>query len=243
MKILLYSLSLFCLLFIPAIAHALDSDGDGLSDELELTLLHTDPLNPDTDGDGFNDKEEVDLGFSPRHERPIKLGAVDTDRDGLPDSWEIRLGTDLANFDTDGDFFDDGQEVRGGYSPTSTERVLIEKRIEVDLAKQQLAYFFAGVELERFPISSGLPHTPTPRGEYPVLAKMPVHVYAGPGYYLPNTKWNIHFATGYARFFIHGAYWHNNFGQPMSHGCVNVSYDNMPRLYSFTDSQTKIVIY
>lgn len=232
------------LLLLPALAFAQDTDGDGFSDELEINLLHTDPLKADTDGDGFSDKAEVDQGFSPRHVEPLKLGAIDTDKDSLPDSWEIRLGSNLMSADSDGDGFGDYQEVFGGYSPTSTEQTLIEKSIEVDLEKQLLKYFFAGIELESFPISSGLAHTPTPKGDFPVIQKFPVHVYAGADYYFPNTKWNLHFATGHlGRFFIHGAYWHNNFGQPMSHGCVNVHYDNMARLYDFADTNTKITIH
>jgi hypothetical protein len=43
---------------------ALDSDGDGLSDE-EEAALGTDPDDPDTDGDGFSDGEEVDAGTDP----------------------------------------------------------------------------------------------------------------------------------------------------------------------------------
>ena len=40
----------------------------------------------------------------------------------------------------------------------------------------------------------------------------------GTYYNLPNVPNNMFFYKGYA---IHGAYWHNNFGHPMSHGCVN----------------------
>jgi YD repeat-containing protein len=48
----------------PAAGAALDSDGDGLTDEEELRL-GTDPFNPDTDGDGFPDGLEVALGSNP----------------------------------------------------------------------------------------------------------------------------------------------------------------------------------
>ncbi len=38
--------------------------------------------------------------------------------------------------------------------------------------------------------------------------------------YLPGVPWTAFFAEGgYA---IHGAYWHNNFGAPMSRGCINL---------------------
>ena len=42
-----------------------DSDGDGLSDTLEMTVWHTDPSNKDTDGDGFVDGYEITEGFDP----------------------------------------------------------------------------------------------------------------------------------------------------------------------------------
>ena len=73
---------------------------------------------------------------------------------------------------------------------------------------------------------------------------MPSKNYGGKGfdYSYPNTKWNLHFYTGTLGFYIHGAYWHNNFGKRMSHGCVNVSYANMERLYNWADVGTKITI-
>lgn len=43
----------------------LDSDHDGLQDNVECTAWHTDPFNPDSDGDGFTDGAEVKNGFDP----------------------------------------------------------------------------------------------------------------------------------------------------------------------------------
>ncbi len=42
-----------------------DADCDGINDTDELTILQTDPQNPDIDGDGFTDGDEVTNGYSP----------------------------------------------------------------------------------------------------------------------------------------------------------------------------------
>lgn len=42
-----------------------DTDGDGLTDKVEVRIYHTDPLKKDTDGDGYNDGDEVVNGFDP----------------------------------------------------------------------------------------------------------------------------------------------------------------------------------
>ncbi|MDP3985970.1 MAG: L,D-transpeptidase, partial [Candidatus Veblenbacteria bacterium] len=46
---------------------------------------------------------------------------------------------------------------------------------------------------------------------------------------------------GYS-YYIHGAWWHNNFGKPQSHGCVNVAYEHMERLYTWAQVGTKVII-
>ena len=82
----------------------------------------------------------------------------------------------------------------------------------------------------------------TPEGEFKILDKVPVKHYGGGDFDYPNTKWNLHFTTDYWRYYIHGAYWHDNFGQQMSHGCVNVDYEHMEPLYWWTQYDTKVII-
>ena len=96
--------------------------------------------------------------------------------------------------------------------------------------------------LASFLISSGLSYTPTPVGEFTILDKVPVKHYGGVGFHYPDTKWNLHFTTQKLRYYIHGAYWHSNFGQPMSHGCINVDYKNMGPLYEWTQIGTKFIV-
>lgn len=172
--------------------------------------------------------------------------ATDRDNDGLWDDWEVILGTDPLNSDTDQDGFKDGQEVNAGYDPLDPSFVKIGKRIEINLKEQTLAYFFGNKKLDEFSISSGLSRSPTPKGEFTVLVKKPVVYYKGPDYDLPNTKWNLMFKRGGypGNFYIHGAYWHKNFGQRMSHGCVNVPYEYayMGRLYDFAEVGTRVVV-
>ena len=63
------------------------------------------------------------------------------------------------------------------------------------------------------------------------------------GYFYPNTRWNMLFKFhSKGNYYIHGAYWHNNFGKPMSHGCINVSYADIEGLYNWADIGTQIII-
>jgi hypothetical protein len=42
---------------------------------------------------------------------------------------------------------------------------------------------------------------------------------------------------------LHGAYWHNNFGHPMSHGCINLPLDVAAFLYGWAPLGTPVTVY
>jgi hypothetical protein len=82
--------------------YSIDTDNDGLSDGFEYNL-GTDPLSSDSDGDGAPDGEEYNAGSS--------LLLFDTDDDGISDGDEVDFGTDPTNQDTDSDGLNDFQEI------------------------------------------------------------------------------------------------------------------------------------
>jgi lipoprotein-anchoring transpeptidase ErfK/SrfK len=74
--------------------------------------------------------------------------------------------------------------------------------------------------------ATGMAATPTVRGVFRtwwrlVSRKMSGGAPATGGYYyLEEVPWTLYFYSGYA---LHAAYWHDAFGRPRSHGCVNLS--------------------
>ena len=107
-----------------------------------------------------------------------------------------------------------------------------EKWIEVDVTEQRVTAWEGNVPVMSFVSSTGLPNTPTVIGEYNIYWKLESTLMTGPGYYLPEVPYTMYFYAGYA---LHGAYWRDNFGQPMSHGCVNLSIDNSKKLFEWAD--------
>ncbi len=110
------------------------------------------------------------------------------------------------------------------------------KWISVDLNYQR-AYAWEGNRLiKKFAISSGKSRTPTVTGDFRIWAKTPSQTMeggsraAGDYYNLPNVQWVQYFYQDYS---FHGAYWHNNFGVPMSHGCVNMTNADAKWLYEW----------
>ena len=69
-------------------------------------------------------------------------------------------------------------------------------------------------------VATGLPGTPTVQGVFRTWRRLDTGVMAGSGYYIEDVTWTCYFYSGYA---LHTAYWHDGFGRPRSHGCVNLS--------------------
>ncbi|MBH41505.1 MAG: hypothetical protein CL685_02225 [Candidatus Magasanikbacteria bacterium] len=217
----------------PVFAQDHDTDNDGLSNILE-EVYHTDPYNPDTDGDGFFDGVEIAHDYSPHQGNGAWMHESDYDDDGLNDWLERWFGSDIGQIDTDGDGYNDFVEVSRGYDPKDIRPIIkYSKKVEVDRTAQRLYYYVDGVKIENWPVSTGNPHSPTPEGEFTITTKIPKKRYSGPGYDLPGVEWNMKFKPLY---YIHGAYWHNDFGQrTRSHGCVNMRTADAKKLYSYID--------
>jgi LysM repeat protein len=104
------------------------------------------------------------------------------------------------------------------YSPPSPT-IWSGKQVVVDLSDSRVYAYQDGVLLRDVLVSTGLPATPTVVGDFKVYVKYPAQTMSGPGYYLPDVPYVMYFYQGYS---LHGTYWHSNWGQPMSHGCVNM---------------------
>lgn len=116
------------------------------------------------------------------------------------------------------------------------------KRIEVDLRNQKVYAFEGTQKVYEFTVSTGK-WAPTPVGEFTIWAKVRSQKMSGGDrslntyYYLPNVPYVMFFYNnqiGKMRgFSLHGTYWHDNFGHPMSHGCVNMKIADAKTLYEW----------
>lgn len=111
--------------------------------------------------------------------------------------------------------------------------------IEVVLSSQRTIAWQGDRQVRTMVVSTGISRYPTPTGSFRVYAKYPSVTMSGPDYRLPGVPDTMFFYRGYA---IHGTYWHENFGSPMSHGCVNLTRADAAWLYQWTPLGTSVVV-
>jgi len=114
------------------------------------------------------------------------------------------------------------------------------KRIEIDLTNQRIYAYERNQLIYNFLISSGK-WGRTPTGTFKIWIKLRYAKMSGGSktlntyYYLPNVPFIMYFYNAripkYRGFGIHGTYWHDNFGHPMSHGCINMKTEEVAQLY------------
>jgi len=110
----------------------------------------------------------------------------------------------------------------------------------VDLTQQRLTAYENGKPVHSTVVSTGLPRTPTVQGQYRIWIKLRHDDMEGAGYYLEDVPYVMYFYEGYG---LHGAPWHSNFGQRMSHGCVNLPIPEAEWLFNFADVGTLVNIH
>ncbi len=120
------------------------------------------------------------------------------------------------------------------------------KRIEVNLAKQTFQCFEGDVKVLDVLCATGplmrhennKPVYSTPSGEWQINRKRPSRHMAGDDlasadfFDLPGVPWVSYFHWWGVS--IHGTYWHNDYGKPRSHGCVNLPSETAKWVYRWT---------
>ncbi|GAA2857448.1 hypothetical protein MIAR_18260 [Microbacterium arabinogalactanolyticum] len=152
------------------------------------------------------------------------------DTAGIASAFATQLGDGKANFALP-------------VNSTPFETTTVFRRLEVDISEQK-TYLYENEKLvQTWKISSGLPGTPTPLGHFTVFAhtaKQDMGCFEGAVYCTKDVPWNTWFAPNIA---FHGAYWHNNFGHRMSHGCVNMPPSIAKQVYDMTPKGLEVWVH
>ncbi len=128
------------------------------------------------------------------------------------------------------------------YSPTLNDS---QKRIEVSISNQTLIAYEGKIPVLNTQVATGRALFDTPLGNYSVLAKVEVMDYTSPfperqDYFAPAVPWNLR--VRWAGEFIHGTYWHDNFGTRTSVGCINLNTDDAYWVYQWARVRTPVSI-
>lgn len=131
-------------------------------------------------------------------------------------------------------------------APLALEIPEKEKRIEVRLENQLVIAYEYNIPVFVTRVATGAIYRvgtyTTPTGHFMTYYKRPTrHMAAGDlassGFDLPGVPWVLYITEGGLSF--HGTYWHNDFGRPRSHGCINVSPQAAKWLYRWTTPEVK----
>jgi lipoprotein-anchoring transpeptidase ErfK/SrfK len=126
------------------------------------------------------------------------------------------------------------------YVPPDVASADGEHWIDVNLSQQRLYAYAGDTLINSFVVSTGTWQTPTVTGKFKIWIKVRSQAMTGPGYYLPDVPYVMYFYKDYG---LHGTYWHNNFGTPMSHGCVNLTIPDAEWLYNFASVGTVVNVH
>jgi hypothetical protein len=121
-------------------------------------------------------------------------------------------------------------------TPLSPDIPEVEKRILVSLEKQRLEAYEGDQPVFQVRVSTGRPYMETPSGEFRINRKCPSKHMGDGGltsdrdaYELVGVPWVSFFHNNGVAF--HGTFWHDNFGVPMSQGCVNMRNEDAKWLF------------
>jgi lipoprotein-anchoring transpeptidase ErfK/SrfK len=120
-----------------------------------------------------------------------------------------------------------------------------ERWIEINLATRYLVAWEGNIPVYSAYVASGTDDDPTYEGVFAIqsmydVAAMKGKAADGTPYEVEDVPFVLYYDGSYA---IHGAYWHDAFGEFITHGCVNVSVDQAAWLYDWAYIGTPVVIH
>jgi hypothetical protein len=122
-------------------------------------------------------------------------------------------------------------------SPLSAQVPATDKHIEIYLDRQLLVAFEWDVPVYAARVATGQKNYESPSGWFRTFHKRPTYHMTGGAddasvFDLPGVPWDSYITeSGVA---IHGTYWHNDFGHPHSHGCINMAPEDAKWIYRWT---------
>ena len=124
-------------------------------------------------------------------------------------------------------------------APPNNDRAVV-----VSISQQALWAYEGGEVIRSTYVSTGRERFETPTGLFYVNTKVPIQdmegVIGGEYYNVPAVPDVLYFTdVGHA---IHGTYWHDNFGTPMSHGCINLPLDVADWMYDWAPLGMAVLI-
>lgn len=120
-----------------------------------------------------------------------------------------------------------------------------EKWLEVDLGDQHMTAWQGDFRVADKMVSTGKPGFNTPPGTFFINLKFEKErmnqCQNGECWDIPDVPWVMYFTNDGVAF--HGAYWHNDFGRPRSHGCVNLPVTFAKWLYEWSPLGTRVWVH
>ena len=145
------------------------------------------------------------------------------------------------------EWVDSRQVARVDPRTTPPEGVTSNRWIEVNLFEQTLSVYDKNQLVFATLTSTGVDPFWTRPGIFQIYVKKPTETMSGATaadrsdyYYLEDVPWTMYFDEERA---LHGAYWHNRFGYPNSHGCVNLSVGDSHWLYDWANVGDTVYVY
>ncbi len=211
-----------------------DTAGEIADGVIDLPMIETAPPTPEERAANYDGPTTVHVV-----ERGQELGLIAREYgvsiedivllNGIGDADLIYPGQELL-IPASGEYVPPASDIPA--PPTGSGRAIV-----VSVSQQRIYAFENGALVRTHLVSTGRAQTPTVLGDYRVYVKYTADDMSGPDYFLPQVPYTMYFYQGYA---IHGTYWHNSFGRPMSHGCVNLPVDEARWFFDFASVGTPI---